>query len=69
MVCEVVCVFVYSYLAVAESLTPDRESNCQLTALYALLFITSSDLTDAVKTGLLLSELVVHATLQSFLLL
>lgn len=63
------CVFMYSYLAVAESLTPDRESNCQLIALSALLFITSSDLTDAVKTGLLLSALVLHATLQSFLFL
>lgn len=63
------CVFVYSYLAVAESLAPGRGSNCHLTAASALLFITSSDLTDAVKTGLLLPALVLHATLQSFLLL
>lgn len=61
---ETLCAYVYKirvcvcgYLAAAESWTADRESNRRLVTLSSFPFITSSELTAAVKARLRLSSL------------
>lgn len=58
-------VCVCSYLALAESLTSDRESNCRLIAPSALQLITSSNLTARVKARPSRPSLRLHFALKS----